>query len=361
MNTYMFPGQGSQFVGMGKDLFDEFKEEVAEADEILGYSIRKLCLEDPGKELNNTKFTQPALFVVNALSYLRTARQRGAPDYLAGHSLGEFNALLAADCFSFATGLRLVKRRGELMSRASQGAMAALLNGSREEVEAILRDNGLNGIDLANYNSRTQIVISGTQKDIAAAQPLFEGGKIFYYPLNTSGAFHSRYMRDAGKEFAVFLESFQLEDPSIPVIANVSARPYEKGEVVQNLSKQIHSSVRWAESIEYLLDVGPMDFLELGNAGVLTKLVDEIRRNKPSASLPSIATRTRTDKGATAAEKVAAWNGRHPIGTRVRSQQMDNGELETRSEALVLFGHRAAVYMQGYEGYFDLDEITAPV
>ena len=128
MKTYIFPGQGSQAKGMGGDLFNEFKELTDTADKVLGYSIKELCLEDPRSELNKTQFTQPALFVVNALTYYKRIQETGKkPDYVAGHSLGELNALLAAECFSFEQGLKIVKKRGELMSEAPSGGMAAIL------------------------------------------------------------------------------------------------------------------------------------------------------------------------------------------------------------------------------------------
>src|SRR5689334_5966402 len=129
MKAFVFPGQGSQAKGMGGTLFDEFQELTEKADRILGYSIKELCLEDPRKELNRTQFTQPALYVVNAFSYFAKIRETGQkPDYVAGHSLGEFNALLAAECFDFEAGLEIVKKRGELMSEATGGGMAAILN-----------------------------------------------------------------------------------------------------------------------------------------------------------------------------------------------------------------------------------------
>src|SRR5690606_35248979 len=144
----MFPGQGSQSKGMGGMLFDEFQELTEKADKILGYSIKELCLEDSGKELGQTQFTQPALYVVNALSYFKKIKETGQkPDFVAGHSLGEFNALLAAECFDFEAGLKLVKKRGELMSEAGGGGMAAIINAGKEEIESILEKNGLTGID----------------------------------------------------------------------------------------------------------------------------------------------------------------------------------------------------------------------
>jgi len=170
MKTHMFPGQGSQSKGMGGTLFDEFKELTHKADKILGYSIKELCLEDPRRELNQTQFTQPALYVVNALSYFKKVEESGQkPDFVVGHSLGEFSALLAAECIDFEAGLKLVKKRGELMSQATGGGMAAILNATKEKIETILKENGLTNIDLANYNTPSQIVISGLKDEIGKA------------------------------------------------------------------------------------------------------------------------------------------------------------------------------------------------
>lgn len=395
MKTFMFPGQGSQAKGMGGTLFDEFQELTEKADRILGYSIKELCLEDPRKELNKTQFTQPALYVVNAFSYLKKTRETGQkPDYVVGHSLGEFNALLAAECFDFEAGLEIVKKRGELMTEATGGGMAAILNASKEEIESILEKNGLSNIDLANFNTPSQIVISGLKDEIVRAQPFFQQGKILYYPLNTSGAFHSRHMQSAKETFAAYLKNFKFSELKIPAISNVTARPYCSDEILENLSNQIAGAVRWTESIQYLLGLGaeagePMEFEELGCGDVLTKLVHTIRAVTPQPVKAETQAPSTTDdvqaapvpaqeKAAEsdpikrlirrlneaprnlvdAGEKVKEWNASHPVGTRVKSSVLDYGELETRTEAVVLFGHRAAVYMQGYNGYFDLDEIT---
>lgn len=378
MKTCMFPGQGSQVRGMGGALFDEFPELTAQADAILGYSIKELCLEDPRKELDNTRFTQPALFVVNALSYYKRLQETGAkPDYLAGHSLGEFNALLAAECFSFETGLKLVRKRGQLMSQVSGGGMAAVLNSTPEQIEAVLKENGLANVELANFNTPTQIVISGLKDEVTAAQPLLQKGRVLFFPLNTSGAFHTRFLGEAQQEFRAFLQTFTLSAPTIPVISNVTARPYENDAVVETLARQIASPVRWSDSVQYLLALAgsddPMQFEECGHGDVLTRLVKSIRdynaKNAPkTAEVPvkaapvvvatAAAAANAAAGGLSAEQKVAAWNQRHAIGTRVRSQLMGDAALETRTEALVLFGHRAAVYLKGYNGYFDIDEIA---
>jgi malonyl CoA-acyl carrier protein transacylase len=364
MKTYMFPGQGSQMAGMGAALFDEFKELTAQADDILGYSIKELCLEDPRKELNKTQFTQPALYVVNALSYYKKVGESGQkPDFLAGHSLGEFNALLAAECFDFAAGLRLVQKRGELMGQITGGGMAAILNATKEQIEAVLHKNKLTNIDLANYNTPSQIVISGLAEEINAAQAFFQQGRMMFYPLNTSGAFHSRFMQAVKEQFRTLLETQTFANLKIPVMSNVTARPYESGAVLENLSNQIASTVRWSESIQYLMSLGAergdaMQFEELGPGDVLTKLVHYIKQQTPKTE--SVQKQAAPQKTAAAADKVLFWNKKYPVGTKVKSLVMDYDALETRTEAVVLFGHRAAVYMKGYNGYFDLDEL-APV
>jgi malonyl CoA-acyl carrier protein transacylase len=382
MKTYMFPGQGSQARGMGGELFDAFPELTAQADAVLGYSIKELCLEDPRKELNKTQFTQPALFVVNALSYYKRVEESGAPDFLAGHSLGEFNALLAAECFDFETGLKLVKKRGELMSEATEGAMAAIVNATREQIETLLAEKGLVDVDIANCNTPMQTVISGPTADIAACQDIFNFDKVMYVPLNTSGAFHSRLMVPAAKKFEAFLKKRKFSKPKIPVIANLTAQPYPNNAVVEYLSKQIHSPVLWSDSIHYLMSLSDdMAFVEAGHGDVLTKMILKIRQiaakaaadkappaptpaapaaksEAAAAAQPAEPVAVRGDRFAAAERKVADWNSRHPVGTRVRSLVTAQDELATRTPAVVLFGHRAAVYMEGFNGYFDLDELS---
>lgn len=364
MKTYMFPGQGSQARGMGgAALFDAFAAEVAEADDLLGYSIRELCLDDPRGELDNTRFTQPAMFVVNALSLL--ARRRDAqspPDYFVGHSLGEFNALHAAGCFDFATGIRLVQKRGELMSRATGGAMAAVINAEPEAIEAVLRENGLDRVHLANFNTPSQIVISGDREQVAAAQPLLQKGRVLVFPLKTSGAFHTPFMAEAQKEFEAFLADIAFANPTTPVIANTSALPYEPNSVAATIALQIASPVRWAATMAYLVGQGPMAFEEIGHGDVLTKMLRAngagLKAAPVSAPERQAAAPTAPTPGKNAAGKVEAWNRQHPVGTNVMSSQTSAEPLKTRTEAMLLFGHRAAVYLDGYEGYFDLDELS---
>lgn len=281
MAVYVFPGQGSQRKGMGADLFSHFPERVAEADSILGYSIQTLCVEDPLNQLNETQYTQPALYVVNALSYFKNQQEMGKkPDYVAGHSLGEFNALLAANVFDFATGLRLVQKRGELMSQAQGGSMAAIIGLEKEQVMAVLEAKAISDVVMANHNSYTQVVISGPKNSIPVAQSALkeEGAKVI--PLTVSGAFHSPLMKQASTAFTELLSRVVLNNPSLPVIANVSAKPYVAGQVLNTLAKQITSAVRWCETITFLLEKGEDIFEEIGPGTVLTNLITHIRKRK---------------------------------------------------------------------------------
>lgn len=276
MIAYLFPGQGSQHVGMGKDLFASYPLETAAASAILGYSIEDLCLRDtPPGALQNTAFTQPALYVVSALAYQKKVRDRGGPpDFAAGHSLGEYTALFAAGVFDFQTGLRLVQKRGSIMARVSGGAMAAVIGLAPERITAALAANALDSVDLANLNSPDQIVISGLKADLDRAQPVLErAGARAVIPLKVSGAFHSRYMASARREFEDFLQSCTFSAPRFPVISNVEARPYTGTDVKRLLAEQITRPVRWTETIQFLLGQPAIAFEEVGPGVVLTGLL----------------------------------------------------------------------------------------
>ena len=280
MTCYVFPGQGSQKVGMGETLFNEFSNETKQANEILGYDIQELCLTDPKNQLNQTQFTQPALFVVSALSYLAYQKENPTqPTFLAGHSLGEYNALFAAKVIDFETGLKLVQKRGELMSEASGGAMAAIIGMSATDIAKTLASNNLQSIDIANFNEPNQTVISGQENDIKKAQNIFEeAGVRRYIPLAVSGAFHSRYMEPAKKAFETYLESCAFSEPTIPVIANVTATPYTQTDIKTLLAKQITHSVKWVDSITYILNKQETELIEIGPGKVLTGLINKIKK-----------------------------------------------------------------------------------
>ena len=290
MIAFVFPGQGSQKRGMGQGLFDEVREYAAvekDVDAILGYSLRKLCLEDAGNRLKETQFTQPCLYAVNALYYYKAISQGPIPDYLAGHSLGEYNALLAAGVFDFLTGLRLVKKRGELMSEAKNGAMGAVIGLGASIIAKVIKENGLASLDVANFNSPSQTVVSGPVEDIKRAGLIFEkAGARMYMPLQVSAAFHSRYMADAAQAFAGFLAPMSFNAPKIPVIANMTAQPYpvhDASESVKSLLvNQMASSVQWTQSVRFLISQGVMQFSEMGPGNVLTKSVQQIQQEKDS-------------------------------------------------------------------------------
>jgi len=268
---------------MGAGLFERFADWTADADAILGYSIRELCLDDPRSELVLTQFTQPALYTVNALMW-RARQEDGvaAPSFVAGHSLGEYNALLAAGVFDFATGLRMVQRRGALMGRGRGGGMAAVIGLTPQQIEGVLASSEEGRrLDVANFNSNEQTVIAGPEADIASVQPAFEAaGAKKYAVLKVSAPFHSRYMRDAMTEFGSFLDGFAFRPPTIPVIANVTATPYPADAVKDTLARQIGHSVRWLDTVEYLLAQGVSQFDEVGPGTVLAKLAQRIKKGR---------------------------------------------------------------------------------
>ncbi|MCS1407952.1 MAG: Polyketide biosynthesis malonyl CoA-acyl carrier protein transacylase PksC [Verrucomicrobia subdivision 3 bacterium] len=276
---FVFPGQGSQKKGMGQGLFQQFPEFTALADATLGYSIEQLCLEDPLNQLNNTAFTQPALYTVNCLSHLKEVAQSGLkPDFAAGHSLGEYSALFAAEAFDFTVGLNLVKKRGELMSQATEGAMAAILGLQPDKVRQLLKSPALADAHIANLNSPQQTVISGKPEALSQAKTIFESaGAQLFTPLKVSGAFHSPLMQKAAEAFAKYLEPFEFSPPKIPVIANTTAQPHRHEDIRKNLARQITLPVRWSEGIQLLLQQPDPQFSEIGPGKVLTGLIRQIQ------------------------------------------------------------------------------------
>jgi trans-AT polyketide synthase/acyltransferase/oxidoreductase domain-containing protein len=271
--AWVFPGQGAQHKGMGSDVLDRYPQLCREADEILGYRIRDLCLDGAPPGLRDTRYVQPALFIVNALNYLARSEQDPAPDFVAGHSLGEINALFAAGCFDFATGVRIVQRRGELMSRAGGGGMMAVIGAEADQLAGLLRQSGLDDVDLANHNSARQIVLSGPDDALQrTAKAIDAAGLGRCVPLRVSAPFHSRYMTVVATEFDEFLAGVPLGDPRIPVISNVTGERYPAGGVRDLLVRQVDSPVRWWKSMSYLLTRGVTELVEVGPGRVLTDL-----------------------------------------------------------------------------------------
>lgn len=275
--VFLFPGQGSQVRGMGESLFDEFPKYVELANKILGYDIKTLCLSDPNNQLHQTQYTQPALYVVNALTYYKKMQENPTIDYVAGHSLGEYNALHCANVFDFETGLKLVKKRGELMAQSSGGGMAAIIGLTYNHVETIIQEYQLSSLSIANYNSYRQFVISGLQEDIQRAKNIFEDiNTAMFIQLNVSGAFHSFHMLAAEKLYVDFLESIHFNTPTLPVIANCNATIYHPAVIRKYLTKQLSQSVQWSKTIEYFLSQGESHFEEIGPGKVLSGLVRKI-------------------------------------------------------------------------------------
>ncbi|WP_156371080.1 ACP S-malonyltransferase [Nocardia arizonensis] len=274
----VFPGQGSQRVGMGGELFDRYTDLVAEADEILGYRVRTLCLEDADDCLGRTEYTQPALFVVNALHYLAHLEDAPRPSLVLGHSLGEYNALLAAGVFDFATGLRLVQARAAAMSKVEDGGMSAVIGLSEEVIAYVLGRERITGVDVANLNTPRQVVLSGPLDELGAcARPLTAAGAKMVRPLAVSGPFHSRYMARARRELAEVFAATTFGAPTIPVIANVTGRPYESDTVAELLSMQIDNPVRWGQSCYRLLAAPDTTVTEMYSNN-LTRMFAQMRR-----------------------------------------------------------------------------------
>lgn len=299
--VWVFPGQGSQFKGMGADLFARYPRLVSQADEIVGCSLRRLCLEDPDQLLGQTQYTQPALFVVSALSYLHKREKEGAAaDCFAGHSLGEFNALHAADAFDFETGVALVAERGRLMAQAPKGAMAAVIGLGEERVRALLAGSAFTQIDVANANSALQTVVSGTCDEIERCEAMFVAAGARYVRINVSAAFHSRFMRGVEEQFAAHVAGVRFRPLAAEVISNCTAQPYPRTDYQSLLVRQISQPVRWYESMSRLLARGPVALTEIGPGDVLTHLQFKIQqaplpvRAEASTPMPARTEKTRT-------------------------------------------------------------------
>lgn len=271
MSVCMFPGQGAQRLGMGQDIFVRFKDLKEQADDILGYDLARLCKDGPIEKLSQTEYTQPALYAVNSLQYMKYLEDGGrTPEYLLGHSVSEYAALFAAGVLDFATGLKIVVKRGELMSEAQGGGMAAVLGLKANEIEEILRSEGIHDVFAANYNTPKQIVLSGIKQSVIGAERQFvDAGASHYKVLQVSGAFHTPFMEKACRRFAEFISCFEFESQNIPVISNVTARPHVDADIAARMIEQVTSPVRWSDSLRYLLAKGVSfsDIQEVGPEG----------------------------------------------------------------------------------------------
>lgn len=277
--AFLFPGQGSQAVGMGKDLYDNFeaaKNVFDSADKILGKSITTLCFEGPEENLKQTVNTQPCIVTMSiaALEALKSQLDI-TPTFTAGHSLGEYCAMYCSGVMNLETTLKAIQKRADLMGATKGGAMAAILNAPEGSLEKALKEASEVGyVDVANYNSPAQVVITGDEAAVKKAGELLSAaGARRVVPLAVSGAFHSKFMENAGHEFASFVQDLDLENAQVPVFTNVDAQATMlSAEFKNKMPKQIYSSVHWTQTIENMIKDDVDTFIEIGPGKVLAGL-----------------------------------------------------------------------------------------
>lgn len=298
--AFVFPGQGAQAVGMGKDVYEAFEGSRAvfeQADEALGFKLSEIIFNGPDDELKQTANTQPALLTVS-VALLQALEGRGLKaDYVAGHSLGEYSALVAAGVLRFEDAVRTVRARGEFMEQAvpgGEGAMAAVLGSERDALAALcakISEEG-NIVELANVNCPGQIVVSGSAAGVQAVveRGKEEAGAKRVIPLEVSGPFHSSLMKPAAEKLSGVLAEVSMGDAAVPVIANVTAGPATEAASIRNLLvEQVYSPVLWEDSIRYLMEQGVDTFVEIGSGTVLAGLIKKIDKNLRVISINSLS------------------------------------------------------------------------
>ena len=281
--AFIFPGQGAQSVGMGKDIYENYesgKNVYDTADKVLGKSISGICFNGPEEDLKLTVNTQPAI-VTTSIALLEALKSELniVPDYTAGHSLGEYCAMYTAGVMDLETTLKLIQKRADLMGQTKGGTMAAVLNATDEQLKAGLEEGSKVGyVDVANYNSPVQVVITGDENAVKAASDyLLANGVRRVVPLAVSGAFHSQFMKNAGNEFAEFVKEFNLNDAKLPVYTNVDANETTLADDFKSkMPRQIYSSVHWTQTIQKMIENGVDTFIEIGPGKVLAGLNKKI-------------------------------------------------------------------------------------
>lgn len=295
----IFPGQGSQYVGMGQDFYQSYSEAKGYfdlADSIFASSLAKIIFDGPEDKLKLTTNTQPAILLTSlAIWEVIKCEINIQPDFMAGHSLGEYSALTAAGSIKIEDALLLVRKRGQFMEEAvpnGEGTMAAVMGMNREELEKLCNEISNNGhsVELANINTSNQIVISGSTKGVEQVSELAKDrGARRVIPLSVSGPFHSRLMNPAKKQLEQAVNKATLNDALIPVVTNVTARPVTlASEIKNNLIEQVVSPVLWNHSIEWLIEAGVDTFIEVGPGKVLAGLVKKINKNVQTFSIEDL-------------------------------------------------------------------------
>ncbi|TCP29145.1 [acyl-carrier-protein] S-malonyltransferase [Scopulibacillus darangshiensis] len=298
--AFLFPGQGSQYVGMGQDVINEYPEAAkifAAADQRLDYPLSKVILEGPDEQLTLTENTQPGILTVS-VALLKLLEKEGiTPDYTAGHSLGEYSALVASKAMSFENAVYAVRQRGLFMEEAvpaGMGTMAAVLGMKADKLTDVCQRVTAGGdtVQLANLNSSSQIVISGTKEGVEKASALArEEGAKRVVPLNVSGPFHSDLMKPAAEKLRAVLSDMDIHDADIPVIANVTADIVQEGGLIyERLIEQLYSPVRWVETVERLKELGVDTYIEVGPGNVLSGLVKKVDRKAAIYQVGSVET-----------------------------------------------------------------------